>query len=750
MIPSTSTALLTLLVVTALPFQTVGSTNLVGNIVTRTDVSSIATITEDVRSMMNHCDQGETSKAVKIYKDGKHSSLSLHDLAKDTKHMRQDITFAFQMYGLAGGRAYMDKTRNPEYEFFDSNYVEQLFSDGKCHDAVNAVQAMVLWMHVNHEVWDAFRKCSIKADPEYDNDAAGIGDMRAEADQILAYWIGSLQQENGPGGTDGHSLYSKTNHVGAFFGTDSIGGAAAANRDIMDIYEGMSGLLSQDDACSEVSKTVEGMWHLTLGLLKYLMVPQIQSLIRAMVEEDYDSIGIHSRIVVPQLSQCRHSDYKYLKDTFLDQQYDPAKLHQTVKVLQGSYSCLGITCRDIGSPRYAGDSSLECYDDFTPIMAGYPASTPVSEQSKIDLDMYQINVLTQFDNESYWDMARYIYMHGKNSVINSDYEDDDGGTISLTTRRSLHLLAISGTRTNVMYYKDFLNYFDDPNYADTAIMQAFRNEGRWRNRTQNQRAAVIRITMQTQLMYMHILSELKDAVVDCSRGDRLDNDGRTDAWDEVAAYIIGSLEGEDVGGSDHFEDGQLLWSLGNKRSFEFSVQNQERYAITNAAIENLLLSGKGQIRASNCDHLERTSDGIAHLLIVSLVQSVVKYAISNQFARWDSTDEDIASGETYANAVIPIIRAYSRNSAATIKKNMVAADFQELVVDGPQAVADAFLAVADEINIHCESIGRSFEVDACLNYQPSLKATSGIEDRGSFLLKAVILSAVTTLTLTLL
>eukprot|EP00558_Chaetoceros_sp_UNC1202_P008118 CAMPEP_0197252928 /NCGR_PEP_ID=MMETSP1429-20130617/63071_1 /TAXON_ID=49237 /ORGANISM="Chaetoceros sp., Strain UNC1202" /LENGTH=100 /DNA_ID=CAMNT_0042715437 /DNA_START=13 /DNA_END=312 /DNA_ORIENTATION=- len=100
-----------------------------------------------------------------------------------------------------------------------------------------------------------------------------------------------------------------------------------------------------------------------------------------MTEVNYEMIGIYSRIVVPQLSQCRYSNYKYMKDAFLDNEYDPAKFHQTLKVLQDSYSCLGITCIDIGSPRYAGDSSLECNDVYTPIMAGYPASTPVVEQS---------------------------------------------------------------------------------------------------------------------------------------------------------------------------------------------------------------------------------------------------------------------------------------------------------------------------------------------------------------------------------
>ena len=44
-----------------------------------------------------------------------------------------------------------------------------------------------------------------------------------------------------------------------------------------------------------------------------------------------------------------------------------------------------------------------------------------------------------------------------------------------------------------------------------------------------------------------------------------------------------------------------------------------------------------------------------------------------------------------------------------------------MVIDGPQTVADTFLAVAD---FDCELIGKSFEVDACLHYQSPIPDTS--------------------------
>lgn len=359
---------------------------------------------------------------------------------------------------------------------------------------------------------------------------------------------------------------------------------------------------------------------------------------------------------------------------------------------------------------------------------------------------------TQFENVEYWQMAKYIYRDGKNSRLEDYYESDDD--MADQSLRSLHSLAVSGSSAGVLYYNDFIKYFDDQNYADTQIFQALENEGRWKNKPMKQRAAAIRVVMQTQLMYMHVLTRLNDAVVACGVGSdnlRIADDGDgADAWDEAAAFIIGSLEGEAIGGAEDFGDGESLWSLGNNRGIEFGRQNEQRFATANDAIFNMLLAGKGMLEAGYCTHLGRFSFGITHMLLIPIIQSVVKYSIVNEFEQWSSGDEDIAAGESFANAIIPIFGHYHPVSASTMKTNMVMGtnNFEVLVVDGPQQVADTFLALADDFNIECEYIGKSFEVDACLNYVSTYK-TSGSAKQASFAVVSALSAAATVISLLL-
>lgn len=739
-----------------------GGINLVGSTYTRTDVSSFADIAYDIRDMEGKCAQNDISAARQIYRNGKTAIHSLSSLATNPKFKHKDLTFAFQMYGLAGGDGKVVNGNVLNYESFAHEYIEQLFDDKKCFTAIRAIHHLGVWMHVSYLLWNTVISCDIAADPDYDNAAAGVDNMPFLADQIVASWVGSLQQNNGAEDDDGFSLYSETNRIGDIFGTNLVGGARA-NLNLLEGYEAISEILSIDTSCQDnniYANTIEAMWPTVTEMSRQMLIPQIQFLIHSMLEEDYDAVGIHARIVVPQASQCRTSSYEYLKQTFLDNPYDSSKFHRTLAVLQDLYACFGISCLEIGIPiDFSEDNALFCHHYYFeyPSLAGYPASTDVSEDAKIDLDVHQINILTQFDDgneegtntntgqggtelnhETYWKLAQYIYMNGKNSRKFHYYQDDDDVTNEALL--SLHSLAVSGARKNTYYYLDFITYFDDANFADSTIRDTFNNRGRWKNRSLKQRAAVIRVTIQVHLMHMHILTKLDDSVTACGKNNekidsaridlvRDDDDnfrfGRMDSWDEVSAFIIGSMEGQKYGGSPDFRDGALLWSLANNRCIEFGLcttSNDHRSAIVNKVLYDQLAAGKAMFEAGSCENLQRITEDLANVLLVPILQSVIKYAIVNQYQNRGSSDVSIALGETFATGIIPIVLRYDEKSGMTLNKNLVPVDnFEELVMDGPQVVADTFLAIP---YLGCGLIGKSYEVDACLNYQDT--STSGI------------------------
>jgi hypothetical protein len=702
--------------------------------------------------MFHFCENNNGSSttldaAHEFYK-GKHSSkYSLQELAT-LDRFKSGLTFAFQIYGLIGKDLDL-VIDSGKYTSFADRYINSLLLDttprstdadvaqddapapwneSKCKKASTAAVWHVLFMQANYELWGGMVDCSISGDPNFNNEAAGIGDHNAKADEFIAYWVGSLNDSLSS--KDGYSPFSATNEVGEYFNTLQFGGLAYANKNILMGYESLSALLSDDRSCDEdtVQSTLDSMWIINNQITPYMMVPLIQNLIRAMIQEDQAMIDVYAHMVVPQMSQCRHSQHKYLKEHLIDLEYDHRKLHSLIKVLQDSYGCFGLTCEDIGRPKeHTNDSLLWCSsaDYEKPNLAGYPATTDVREESQMDLDVHQMNILMSFDNDHYWDMAKRIYLSGKNSKAAKFYDDTDDDSFLSIELNTLHSLARSNKRQGTLFYDEMLNYnLDNPYYADMLIVDIFNKDSMYDSETKVVRKAIISDTIITQIMYPHILAEMQDAVGHCVNGNKFDYQKVTLAWDHVAAYIIGSLEGSKRGGSGDFSDGNFLLSLANKRGIEFNRLNEDGYAVVNNALENLLLSGKGQIVHLNCHNLERTSQMIAHILLIPMIQSVVKYALSNQFLAYSSDDVTIFQGEVFAKFLIPIYAKFSRKSANTLQHNMIR-NHDVLVADGPQAVADAYLAIADDIGVQCEYIGKSYEVDACLNYVPELKIGQG-------------------------
>merc|ERR1740124_1396111 len=218
------------------------------------------------------------------------------------------------------------------------------------------------------------------------------------------------------------------------------------------------------------------------------------------------------------------------------------------------------------------------------------------------------------------------------------------------------------------------------------ITEVCNGDGYWGTKSKEVRAAVISTTLQTSVMWMAVISEMVDAISDCT-SKPADILIESHEWDEVAALIIGSLEGRKTGGSDDIKDGQLLWNLGNRRAIEFGRENKAGYAILNKKTLNLLF--------------------------IPVMQSVIEYAMLNEGRSSMNNDKEIAMGVAYANAILPIANSISAPAADVIAKNMLVSGVGTMVPDGSQAVADAISLVAHDIGVGCQFIGKRSDIDAC-------------------------------------
>lgn len=304
--------------------------------------------------------------------------------------------------------------------------------------------------------------------------------------------------------------------------------------------------------------------------------------------------------------------------------------------------------------------------------------------------------------------AKYLYRFGRNSPLPAE---NDGDPYEL---RSLEKFALSNEReAAVPFYTEFVEYNDDIYYANTAVMDALEARGKYGSASVAARTEIITKTSAYQIMYMYALAEMADAIKDCQSQDALDNVGGVHSWDEVAAFLIGSLEGTTEGGSPDVEDGQLLWGLANKRAFQFQTINDEGFSKTNSEVEDLLFAGGGQLDAFDCENLAKTVSRMQHVLLIPVIQSTLRYAAENENLEQSNLDKTVAEGEAFALSVLPIIKSYDEAAAQVIMENMVVQQGVKPVRDGAQVVADAFYEALDEFGISCLYVGASGQVDAC-------------------------------------
>jgi hypothetical protein len=144
--------------------------------------------------------------------------------------------------------------------------------------------------------------------------------------------------------------------------------------------------------------------------------------------------------------------------------------------------------------------------------------------------------------------------------------------------------------------------------------------------------------------------------------------------------------------------------------------------MVNSDVIDALWAGRGEIDALDCERFSRTAENVKKLMLVPLLQSVIRYAILNEKLEADTLKEDIALGETYALAILPIIKAVDENVAEIIRENMVFNEQVTPVRDGAQAVADAVGSAAVSLGLKCSQLGSTSQADPCRNIASSAKS----------------------------
>ena len=188
-------------------------------------------------------------------------------------------------------------------------------------------------------------------------------------------------------------------------------------------------------------------------------------------------------------------------------------------------------------------------------------------------------------------------------------------------------------------------------------------------------------------------------------------------WDKGMAYYVGSLEGEYETSADIASDGNLLYSLAQKRCENFGTCERSTDKTTFAAVNSEIQSADGfAVQGKNLLYnrvgcgdagLDVAFKGIVSQMTVPLVQGLLRYAwkadpeMEDSCDGQENTDADAvaandavantdcakswAEGWAFAAAVLPQIDRCDSAAAATVRANLdVAAS--EPMKDGVAAV----------------------------------------------------------------
>lgn len=693
-------------------------------VTTLTNVDTISNIALDIRDMAESLNQGEWVKARRIYEFGQNSRqfdiygqemdelLSLQQLAKEGGDgmFNEDPSYMFQVLGLSSIGQSIDDTIATHGNYADAYITEQLNDYDSGTLGAQASTILIVSMYARHMLWDGLQDC-VAVSEGYDPGADKTGKVNPKQsfDKFIGLYIGA-GQTLAPN-WDGDMLYELAQAGGDLFDTTDSEGEAIVNSDIKQLYQSIQRLMSQKNYCT-TDDTIEYLWVLVNRIIARLYVPPIQMLIHSMKQEDQvHKVRMYALSVIPQLSQCRPSIHRKLKDYLLDKDYDKGDFPRIVDLLQQSYDCLGVRCTDVGT--YNKGVVAECagFDDDHPL-ASFVPKKDVRTVSKTDLDILAVDQLLKFPSKTKNQMAEFYYRYGRANAL-----DEAGLGFDLASVQDMTQLSQAGKWSP--YYSDYIEYFTKDKFTDKAILAAFEDTG------SEQRSAFIVSLMQFNVIPEFMMGLLGLALQVCP--DQDNDQSPTLYWDAFAALYIGSLEGITPNVSE--DDGMMLWSLAMNRSRQFNTQNSKSGAIINDEMTDLLFSGQSELERRDCINFEKTASRVLHLMLLPLIQSTIWYAIRNEEA---ATDKELAIGEAMAYSVLPIVSKYDEDAATLIERNMIRSNGVAPVAEGPQSVANAFFEILDNIGWGCDFVGQAQGINTCERFDPNAIALKNI---GSMLLK---------------
>jgi hypothetical protein len=594
--------------------------------------------------------------------------------------MSQDVHYSMfrhyfqRTWAIAGNETGM--FRGHPVEEYANTLVENYFSQNLSYIEIDAVLVLNVWMATIHELQEVTRRCT-----SYDKDEA----LKA-LDKAVALWIGGTPQQS-ESNTRGYLLYSQAETIGGHFGQVD-NGEALVNQRVLEFFNSLQTNLYSDFSC--LPGFENGMIREEMqSLVGVMTIPLIQNLIHHIMNADNegrsDFIELYALSVAPRVAACNPNLEDFIGSLNVSETADITEKHAAITVLQSIYSCLRVSCDDIGT--YEGVLMPTCGNDSVDgiSLAGYTSPRASALRwSYLDRDILQIRIL--MESRAY-EAALDLYMYGHNSDLSLQ---------QLALNEAIPHAALSPFDLFRIYYQT-----DTYSFVDSKIITALQLKSPYNQASPDQLTELVVGLLKYVVVHLSVMAALHFAVEECwshNTGSALEY------WDIGVALFIGSIEGSGLGGQ---QSGQLLYATAKETCGQFETCDRSTSdAFVNQMIVDALRIAMISLENSDCQSVKTTMENqIGKKIPIPLIQGTLSYAFMNDGLPVGSPDGILATGFAYAQSVLPYIHIVSESNAVLIERNMALQFESAPVADGFLAVADVFRGALVGMGIDCSDIG---------------------------------------------
>ena len=253
------------------------------------------------------------------------------------------------------------------------------------------------------------------------------------------------------------------------------------------------------------------------------------------------------------------------------------------------------------------------------------------------------------------------------------------------------------------YFEVYRTYFNSGQYAHNQVMNALDRNGVCSSCDAIARAEIAKKTSAYMNVWMYIIREYEDAIMDCQSGcSGIEcNMDPVHAWDEGWAFYAGSLEGT-TGDSA----GVMPYRLAEKRCKNFGTcqNDQNDKAEVNVLLLEQAKMGLAKLQGGKCIEAIPIKERMVQLMSVPLVQGALRYAWFASNSGTGGTSKEKAEGHAFMTSIIPRVAACDASKAKLIYDNM-RYDASPYMSAGYASVKAAFESTYECLGITCANVG---------------------------------------------